>query len=528
MSGALPVNAVSANGVGVVPDSLLNAFVQGSGTASQLRGFIGLSGMSVMLQGTTAPGDGNSGLFYWATGNFTDDGIDTIVPYGAVGQGAWLRLSANAYFSIGDEFANGSMHIALTASVNGGSPQTEFQATQGTLWATQGIASAVVVPAGTTISEADAVFGAIQNSSTITNSVAGRFQARAQATGAAVCFGMNVQAFDEGFHTLGIIGCEWDINAGNTATPTFGSNYIGIFENGTPTECTAVQVSILDAPYPWGAAFSSLNGAAITALSVGASGTLAGSDSQSINMLAIANNGTQQQVGILAQATSNGADLLFLTPNGGVVINQIEVVEGLASFFGAISVGAASDVLATFYTQSTIVAAPTAVGNQVVAATTLDVSSTTNVAEFQTVSGPSGILPGTTVVSVVDPTHVQISQSVATLIASGTTIDFNTVPVQVGEISTDGTNITVGAIGGMLEIGSTPGKPLKALSPLQLPSYTIAAGANSLPAASATYAGCVAYVTDFSGAPTYHGSVGSGGGTTGTPVFCNGSAWLTD
>jgi hypothetical protein len=26
----------------------------------------------------------------------------------------------------------------------------------------------------------------------------------------------------------------------------------------------------------------------------------------------------------------------------------------------------------------------------------------------------------------------------------------------------------------------------------------------------------------------YHGAIGSGGSTVGTPVYCNGSSWLTD
>jgi hypothetical protein len=59
-------------------------------------------------------------------------------------------------------------------------------------------------------------------------------------------------------------------------------------------------------------------------------------------------------------------------------------------------------------------------------------------------------------------------------------------------------------------------------------AYTIAAGGNQIPACVSGNAGAKAYVTDFSGAPTYHGAIGAGGSTVGTPVFCNGSAWLTD
>lgn len=88
---AVPTNIVASNGVGVISDDQANTYTQTDQTASQLRGFIGNTGMAVMLQGLIAPGDCGSGLFYWATGNFTDDGQSTIVPPGAAGQGAWVR-----------------------------------------------------------------------------------------------------------------------------------------------------------------------------------------------------------------------------------------------------------------------------------------------------------------------------------------------------------------------------------------------------------------------------------------------------
>ena len=74
MSGSVPFNWVSSNGVGVVPDALLNSSVQGCQTAAQLRAFVGITGMSVELQGIASPGDGLGGLFYWENGNnFTDN-----------------------------------------------------------------------------------------------------------------------------------------------------------------------------------------------------------------------------------------------------------------------------------------------------------------------------------------------------------------------------------------------------------------------------------------------------------------------
>lgn len=88
---AIPTNVVASNGVGVISDDQANTYTQTDQTVSQLRGFIGVTGMAVMLQGLAAPGDGGSGLFYWAVGDFTDNGQSTILPSGAAGQGAWLR-----------------------------------------------------------------------------------------------------------------------------------------------------------------------------------------------------------------------------------------------------------------------------------------------------------------------------------------------------------------------------------------------------------------------------------------------------
>lgn len=93
MSGSIPTNQVSRNGVGAVSDSQLNTYVQTDQTATQLRNFVGASGMSVMLQGIAAPGDGKAGFFYWDSGiGFIDDNLNTIVPP-AADAGAWIRLT---------------------------------------------------------------------------------------------------------------------------------------------------------------------------------------------------------------------------------------------------------------------------------------------------------------------------------------------------------------------------------------------------------------------------------------------------
>lgn len=94
MSASLPQNSVSANGIGALTDANINAFVQSDPNAPTLRGFVGISGMSVMLAGIAAPGDGLGGLFYWSVGSgFVDDNQNIIVPPAAAGQGAWLRAA---------------------------------------------------------------------------------------------------------------------------------------------------------------------------------------------------------------------------------------------------------------------------------------------------------------------------------------------------------------------------------------------------------------------------------------------------
>lgn len=93
MSGSIPSNFVSSNGIGSVSDANLNTLVQTDATAPQLRGFIGITGMAVVLQGITAAGDGGGGMFYWSVGSYSDDNFSVIVPFGAVGQGAWLRAA---------------------------------------------------------------------------------------------------------------------------------------------------------------------------------------------------------------------------------------------------------------------------------------------------------------------------------------------------------------------------------------------------------------------------------------------------
>lgn len=81
------------NGVNQVSGDQLNTFVSWCQTVAQLRGFIGLTGMMVALEGFSSSLDGGQGQFYWnPTGNAPDDGgVTTVVPNGA-GAGEWSRI----------------------------------------------------------------------------------------------------------------------------------------------------------------------------------------------------------------------------------------------------------------------------------------------------------------------------------------------------------------------------------------------------------------------------------------------------
>jgi hypothetical protein len=88
-----PVLTAYQNGYNQVSGDQLNTFSQWCSTVSQLKGFIGLSGMFVYVEGFTAALDGGQGWFYWnASGSAPDDGgVTTVVPNGA-GSGEWNRI----------------------------------------------------------------------------------------------------------------------------------------------------------------------------------------------------------------------------------------------------------------------------------------------------------------------------------------------------------------------------------------------------------------------------------------------------
>lgn len=79
-------------GQGSVSAPWLNALNFTTDLVGDLLGYIGQTGSQITCRGQDAVNDGGGGEFYWAAdGFFTSDGVDTIVPNGAL-LGAWIRL----------------------------------------------------------------------------------------------------------------------------------------------------------------------------------------------------------------------------------------------------------------------------------------------------------------------------------------------------------------------------------------------------------------------------------------------------
>lgn len=113
----IPQNRVYLDGGSAASGDDLNSFLQAVGSLAALRAFVGVDGMSVMLQGSTAIGDSGKGVFFWENGaGFVDDGVNTIVPPANIG--AWRRLPSIGYiFNVLDYGAVGDGVTDDTAAV---------------------------------------------------------------------------------------------------------------------------------------------------------------------------------------------------------------------------------------------------------------------------------------------------------------------------------------------------------------------------------------------------------------------------
>ena len=107
-----PQLTVATNGGAPVLADQLNTYVQSCDNVSELRGFVGITGMQVFIRGTTNPNDGGQGNFYWnSTGTAADDnGVTTVVPTGS-GSGEWTRITTTP--------SGGNLSVSGTLTVTG-------------------------------------------------------------------------------------------------------------------------------------------------------------------------------------------------------------------------------------------------------------------------------------------------------------------------------------------------------------------------------------------------------------------------
>ena len=85
------------SGMGVVTGDNLNTFAQTCDNVAQLRGLIGIAGLSVITRGQIAPGDGNGGYYWWdAVSTATDNGLTVIKPTGGASMGRWTSITLGA------------------------------------------------------------------------------------------------------------------------------------------------------------------------------------------------------------------------------------------------------------------------------------------------------------------------------------------------------------------------------------------------------------------------------------------------
>lgn len=118
---AVPSNYVAVQGQGSIGGDQFNTLVQTCDTAADLRGFIGQNNMMVALQGITAPGDGNAGLFRWNSSSTAADNNSTIIAPTGVSSGRWvlcgLQVPSTPISGLSYSFATTA--ALLTAFPNG-------------------------------------------------------------------------------------------------------------------------------------------------------------------------------------------------------------------------------------------------------------------------------------------------------------------------------------------------------------------------------------------------------------------------
>lgn len=128
---SVPALNVAYQGISQTSADQLNTFMQTCNVITDLRAFVGITGMKVFMGGYVAEGDGGQGNFYWnASGTGPDDnGVTNIVPTGAA-LGCWTRLGIpnNTFSVLPPTFRNGLINGDMTVVQRG----TSFTGINGT------------------------------------------------------------------------------------------------------------------------------------------------------------------------------------------------------------------------------------------------------------------------------------------------------------------------------------------------------------------------------------------------------------
>lgn len=120
------------SGLNQVSGDQFNTFLEGCDNMSQLRGFIGLVGMKVMVGGFSANNDGGEGIFYWnATGTGPDDnGVTNVVPNGSA-IGCWTRLGTSGTGGVSSISSPGN---TITFSASTGAVNADINLAKSNTW----------------------------------------------------------------------------------------------------------------------------------------------------------------------------------------------------------------------------------------------------------------------------------------------------------------------------------------------------------------------------------------------------------
>ncbi len=138
-------------------------------------------------------------------------------------------------------FSNTQMNEYQMMLINGINPASEFHVGFPGNNATQGLTAGISFPASSTVFQGNVVAGYSSNASTLTNAVAGFFQARAAANGTHN-WALNTVFMDGGLNAVTGASYEADCNINNLGTTGACIQINGSF-SGTPNSYPALQIA---------------------------------------------------------------------------------------------------------------------------------------------------------------------------------------------------------------------------------------------------------------------------------------------